>query len=145
MASFFKTLSDDMERVVQVFEQGYQIITGAATHMGEASGATANNNNDDGDFNVDEVLDGNEDINLEDIEEYGSPLMGMADSVMSNIMSYQVRHLWMIDQMTFKWVAFVPPHFLYSSNSYTTPLFISGRATNTNGTNTGIQICNHLE
>jgi len=86
MASFFKTLSDDMEKVAQVFEEGYQIMTGAATRMGEAPDAT-------GATNLDDVLeDGNEDqINLEDIEEYGSPLMGMADSVMSNIMSHQVR------------------------------------------------------
>jgi hypothetical protein len=86
MASFFKTLSDDMEKVAQVFEEGYQIMTGAATRMGEAPDAT-------GASNLDDVLeDGNEDnINLEDIEEYGSPLMGMADSVMSDIMSHQVR------------------------------------------------------
>ena len=86
MASFFKTLSDDMEKVAQVFEEGYQIMTGAATRMGEAPDAT-------GATDIDDVLeDGNEDnINLEDIEEYGSPLMGMADSVMSDIMSHQVR------------------------------------------------------
>lgn len=96
MASFFKTLSDDMEKVAQVFEEGYQIMTGAATRMGEAPDATGATDD------VDDVLeDGNEDnINLEDIEEYGSPLMGMADSVMSDIMSHQVReedhHVWMI-------------------------------------------------
>lgn len=88
MASFFKTLSDDMEKVAQVFEEGYQIMTGAETRMGEAPDATGA-----ADVDVDDVLeDGNEDnINLEDIEEYGSPLMGMADSVMSDIMSHQVR------------------------------------------------------
>lgn len=74
-------------------------MTGAATRMGEAPDATDATN-------LDDVLeDGNEDnINLEDIEEYGSPLMGMADSVMSNIMSHQVRrrdhHVWMIDYIT---------------------------------------------
>ncbi|KAL7448085.1 hypothetical protein ACHAWC_000342 [Mediolabrus comicus] len=85
MASFFKTLSDDMEKVAQVFEEGYQIMTGEATRMGEAPDAT-------GATDMDDVLeDGNEDhINLEDIEEYGSPLMGMADSVMSDIMSHQI-------------------------------------------------------
>mmetsp|Transcript_27750 Transcript_27750/g.39710 ORF Transcript_27750/g.39710 Transcript_27750/m.39710 type:complete len:236 (+) Transcript_27750:55-762(+) len=86
MASFFKSLSDDMEKVAQVLEDGYQILSGAATQMGEAS----SNNHAAAGVDVDELLHGDEDINLEDFEEYGSPLMGMADSVMSDIMSYQV-------------------------------------------------------
>jgi hypothetical protein len=85
MATFFKTLSDDMEKVVQVLEEGYQILSGAATQMGEASSNIQTTNSAPADF------DGDEDIDLEDMEEYGSPLMGMADSVMSDIMSYQVR------------------------------------------------------
>jgi hypothetical protein len=85
MATFFKTLSDDMEKVVQVLEEGYQILSGAATQMGEASSNIQTTNSAAADF------DGDEDIDLEDMEEYGSPLMGMADSVMSDIMSYQVR------------------------------------------------------
>ena len=88
MASFFKSLSDDMEKVAQVLEEGYQFLSGAATQMGEAS-VTADSA--EADFDGDEMLHGDEDINLEDFEEYGSPLMGMADSVMSDIMSYQVR------------------------------------------------------
>jgi hypothetical protein len=93
MASFFKSLSDDMEKVAQVLEEGYQILSGAATQMGEAS---SNIHTADSaaaaDFDGDELLyGGGEDIDLEDMEEYGSPLMGMADSVMSDIMSYQVR------------------------------------------------------
>ncbi len=89
MASLFKSLSDDMEKVAQVLEDGYQILSGAATQMGEAS---SNNDAAEG-VDVDELLHGDEDINLEDFEEYGSPLMGMADSVMSDIMSYQVRRV----------------------------------------------------
>ncbi|KAK1745659.1 transmembrane protein 18 [Skeletonema marinoi] len=85
MASYFKSLSDDMEKVAQVLEDGYQILSGAATQMGEASSSNIHAaDSTAADF------DGDEDINLEDFEEYGSPLMGMADSVMSDIMSYQV-------------------------------------------------------
>lgn len=91
MASLFKSLSDDMEKVAQVLEDGYQILTGAATQMGEAS--SNNHAADPAGVDVDELLHGDEDINLEDFEEYGSPLMGMADSVMSDIMSYQVRRV----------------------------------------------------
>lgn len=79
-----------MEKVAQVFDEGYKIITGAATEMGEATGATSAANDGGGFNHVDELLDGGEDLNLEDIQEYGSPLMGMADNVISNIMSYQV-------------------------------------------------------
>lgn len=91
MASFFKSLSDDMEKVAQVLEDGYQILSGAATQMGEASSDIHASDSAGADFDGDEMLHGDEDINLEDFEEYGSPLMGMADSVMSDIMSYQVR------------------------------------------------------
>lgn len=92
MASFFKTLSDDMEKVAQVLEDGYQILSGAATQMGgEASSNIHAADPAAADFNGDELLHGEEDIHSEDMEEYGSPLMGMADSVMSDIMSYQVR------------------------------------------------------
>ncbi|KAL7435294.1 hypothetical protein ACHAXM_004626 [Skeletonema potamos] len=73
-----------MEKVVQVLEEGYQILSGAATQMGEASSNIQTTNSAAADF------DGDEDIDLEDMGEYGSPLMGMADSVMSDIMSYQV-------------------------------------------------------
>ncbi|KAL7493060.1 hypothetical protein ACHAWT_002861 [Skeletonema menzelii] len=88
MASFFKSLSDDMEKVAQVLEDGYQILSGAATQMGEAS-SNIHADSAEADFDSDEMLH-DENINLEDFEEYGSPLMGMADSVMSDIMSYQV-------------------------------------------------------
>ena len=75
-----------MEKVAQVLEDGYQILSGAATQMGEASSSNIHAaDSTAADF------DGDEDINLEDFEKYGSPLMGMADSVMSDIMSYQVR------------------------------------------------------
>ena len=91
MASFFKSLSDDMEKVAQVLEDGYQILSGAATQMGEASSNNHAADSATAGVDVDELLHGDEDIKLEDFEEYGSPLMGMADSVMSDIMSYQVR------------------------------------------------------
>ena len=91
MASFFKSLSDDMEKVAQVLEDGYQILSGVATQMGEAPSDIHASDSAEADFDGDEMLHGDEDINLEDFEEYGSPLMGMADSVMSDIMSYQVR------------------------------------------------------
>ena len=81
-----------MEKVAQVLEDGYQILSGAATQMGEAS-SNIHADSAEADFDSDEMLH-DENINLEDFEEYGSPLMGMADSVMSDIMSYQVR--WMI-------------------------------------------------
>ena len=88
MASLFKALSDDMEKVAQVIEEGYQLFSGAATQMGEASFDAA----DDVEMDGDEILmhEDGDDVDLADFEEYGSPLMGMADSVMSDIMSYQV-------------------------------------------------------
>ena len=88
MASYFKQLSDDMEKVAQVVSEGYQFM------MGETSGiGNGNDENPSGDNNEDgnamfEGMDG-----LDDEEEsFGSPLMGMADSVMSDIMSTQVRN-----------------------------------------------------
>ena len=88
MASLFKTLSDDMEKVAQVVTEGTKFMMGETPDMGggqEGDTATAS-----------EMFEGDEDgegifDDIEGMEDaYGSPLMGMADSVMSDIMSHQV-------------------------------------------------------
>jgi hypothetical protein len=92
MASFFKQLSDDMEMVARVVEEGAKFMMGeSAQIMGEYgydAGSSAESSVPDVDFDAeDAVYDG-------DIDAlggaYGSPLLGMADSVMSDIMSGQV-------------------------------------------------------
>ena len=92
MASLFKSLSDDMERVAQAVEEGAKILMGTATQMGE-------HDNDDpaapmgsGDAPVHDFGDEDSAFIMDEDEQYGSPLMGMADSVLSDIMSAQVRH-----------------------------------------------------
>ena len=82
MASLFKSLSDDMEKIVQVVEEGAKIIMGTSEQMGDSSTGQTN----DADVY-------NEDGFLEDDEEMDSPLMGMADSVLSDIMTNQVSTL----------------------------------------------------
>ena len=85
MASYFKQLSDDMEKVVQVVSEGYQFMMGETSGIGNAD--APGDNNEDGNAAMFEDMDGLDD----DEEGFGSPLMGMADSVMSDIMSNQVR------------------------------------------------------
>lgn len=91
MASLFKQLSEDMERIAQVVEEGAKFMMGESTLMGErgndetfdpAAGGDHGYNGEDGDAIFKDVdgMDG----------DYGSPLMGMADSVMSDVMSNQV-------------------------------------------------------
>lgn len=92
MAALFKSLSDDMEKVAQVMEEGAKIIMGTSNYMGQPS---PNDNEahpptmkgfDVGDDSADAAF-----FDEEDGGDYGSPLMGMADSVLSDIMSAQVR------------------------------------------------------
>jgi hypothetical protein len=84
MASLFKSLSDDMEKIAKVVEEGTKIIMGTSTQMGDQSTEQT----------ADAVVyDVDEDGFLEDEEDMESPLMGMADSVISDIMSNQVRRL----------------------------------------------------
>jgi len=94
MASFLKQLSDDMERVAQVIEDGAKFVMGEYDHIGEhtknaasdpTTGGIFEHDNIDEDANLD--TDGLADTDIED--SLGSPLMGMADSVMSDIMSSQ--------------------------------------------------------
>eukprot|EP00571_Detonula_confervacea_P016788 CAMPEP_0172298674 /NCGR_PEP_ID=MMETSP1058-20130122/1219_1 /TAXON_ID=83371 /ORGANISM="Detonula confervacea, Strain CCMP 353" /LENGTH=241 /DNA_ID=CAMNT_0013007959 /DNA_START=105 /DNA_END=830 /DNA_ORIENTATION=+ len=91
MASYFKQLSDDMERVAQVVEHGAKFMMGESAHMGDqGNDATDPTIGGGGDVHGDGVGDAIFD-DLENIEDaYESPLMGMADSVMSDIMSSQV-------------------------------------------------------
>ena len=79
MASLFKSLSEDMEKIAQVVEEGTKIIMGTSEHMGDAS---------TGQSNVADVYD--EEGFSEDDQDMDSPLMGMADSVLSDIMANQV-------------------------------------------------------
>jgi hypothetical protein len=83
MASLFKSLSEDMEKIAQVVEEGTKIIMGTSSHMGEQSA----NNIAPGQTADAGLYDGDE---LYDDEDMESPLMGMADSVLSDIMSSQV-------------------------------------------------------
>lgn len=90
MASFFKQLSDDMERVAQVVEEGYKFMSGETSQMGSAQ----QQQHEGIDATTTTTTGGEEAIfdDLDGIEDAygGSPLMGMADSVMSDIMSTQV-------------------------------------------------------
>lgn len=107
MASFFQSLSDDMEKVAQVVEEGAKILMGTATRMGESGGRGGVSGiiNDDNVVGHDEDGDGGQSFSMnEDDEEYGSPLMGMADSVLSDIMSSQVR----IDALYYQAVSLHP-------------------------------------
>jgi len=95
MASFFKSLSDDMEKVAQVVEEGAKIIMGTSEHIGVAQNSDPGGGEadvvDEGAGNFDEGDFGEDGFNIfdEDAEDFGSPLMGMADSVISDIMSTQ--------------------------------------------------------
>jgi len=73
-------------------EEGAKILMGTATRMGEGGGGdgVAGTINDDDVVVYDEDGDGGPSFSMdEDDEKYGSPLMGMADSVLSDIMSSQ--------------------------------------------------------
>ena len=86
MAYLFKQLSEDMERVAQVVEEGAKFMMGETTHMGEqGSDATFDPTTGGSDG-----YDGQDEDAIFDDMDGGSPLMGMADSVMSDIMSTQV-------------------------------------------------------
>jgi len=87
MASYFQQLSDDMEKVAQVFTEGAKFMMGESSSMGGGSEDTVSSDTTmNGDGGID--MDG-----LDGVEDFGSPLMGMADSVMSGIMSNQVRYV----------------------------------------------------
>lgn len=89
MASLFKQLSDDMERVAQVVEEGAKFMMGESDLMGAEGNSDAADATAGGGMPVVEDGDGIFE-DLADMEDVGSPLMGMADSVMSDIMSTQV-------------------------------------------------------
>lgn len=86
MTSLFKSLPDDMEKIakVKVVQEGTKIIMGTSTQMGDQP---TEQPTDAGVYDVDE------DGFLGDEEDMESPLMGMADSVLSDIMSNQVRRI----------------------------------------------------
>ena len=95
MASYFKQLSDDMERVAQVVEEGAKFMMGSSEHVGADPGDDGGAGADPGGDMHDsgDPAGGEGDGLLDDLEDAvggGSPLMGMADSVMSDIMSSQV-------------------------------------------------------
>jgi len=99
MASYFQQLSDDMEKVAQVFTEGAKFMMGESTSMGGDGGEdtvssdTTTMNGDDIQITDEDVGDGIDMDGLDGVEDFGSPLMGMADSVMSGIMSNQVRYV----------------------------------------------------
>ena len=88
MASYFQQLSDDMEKVAQVFTEGAKFMMGESSSMGGGSEDTVSNahttmNGDDIQITDEDVGDGGIDMDgLDGVEDFGSPLMGMADSVM---------------------------------------------------------------
>ena len=82
MASLFQSLSEDMEKVIHVVEEGTKIIMGTSSHMGDQSATYPSDSGD--------VYETDEDGFLEDGRDMGTPLMGMADSVLSDIMLNQV-------------------------------------------------------
>ena len=84
MASLFKSLSEDMEKIAQVVEEGAKIIMGTSSQMGDESTYQAADA---------DVYDVDQDGFLEDEEDMESPLMGMADSVLSDIMANQVSNI----------------------------------------------------
>jgi hypothetical protein len=92
MASFFKQLSDDMEKVIQVVEEGAKFMMGESARMGEQGSDAASPSDPTTTFGDGASADPDGDVLFDDMDEdmYGSPLMGMADSVMSDIMSMQV-------------------------------------------------------
>ena len=101
MASFFKQLSDDMEKVIQTVEEGAKFMMGETAYLGEKkndaeSSFTTTLYNDGGDSDGDAIFDELGD-KIDGIDELdgGSPLMGMADSVLSDIMSMQVGSLYL--------------------------------------------------
>lgn len=84
MASLFKSLSEDMEKIAQIVEEGTKIIFGKSTLNDDPSGENVDSNDlhvrdEDGFYDVEEEME--------------SPLMGMADSVISDIMSSRVSQL----------------------------------------------------
>ena len=88
MASFFKQLSDDMEKVVQVVEEGAKFMMGESARMGREGSDAASPSTAFGD---DVHINPDGDALFDDMDDMdGSPLMGMADSVLSDIMSMQV-------------------------------------------------------
>ena len=98
MASYFQQLSDDMEKVAQVFTEGAKFMMGESSSMGGGSEDTASSdtttNGDNIHISDEDVGDGGIAMDgLDGVEDFGSPLMGMADSVMSGIMSNQVRYV----------------------------------------------------
>jgi len=99
MASYFQQLSDDMEKVAQVFTEGAKFMMGESSSMGGGSSEDTVSNADTtmngDDIHISDDMDGDGGIDmdgLDGVEDFGSPLMGMADSVMSGIMSNQVRY-----------------------------------------------------
>jgi hypothetical protein len=98
MASFFKQLSEDMEKVIQTVEEGAKFMMGETAYLGEKTNdaeslldplITFNHNDGDSDGGADELMGDNFDGGIDELDS-GSPLMGMADSVLSDIMSMQV-------------------------------------------------------
>lgn len=98
MASYFQQLSEDMEKVAQVFTEGAKFVMGESSSMG-GDGGEDTVSSDTTTMNGDDIQITDEDVGnggiamdgLDSVEDFGSPLMGMADSVMSGIMSNQVR------------------------------------------------------
>ena len=92
MTSLFKQLSDDMEKVIQLVEEGSKFMMGESSSMGGAKEGDASSSSSTSFGDGVEVDPDGDAAVLDDMEDmYGSPLMGMADSVMSDIMSMQVR------------------------------------------------------
>jgi hypothetical protein len=98
MASFFKQLSEDMEKVIQTVEEGAKFMMGETAYLGEKKTndaeslldpTTTYHNDGDSDGGADELM-GEENFDGIDELDGGSPLMGMANSVLSDIMSMQV-------------------------------------------------------
>lgn len=83
MASIYNQLVEDLEKVASAVEQGYDYMVGAAKQQRGDEMPSPMTDEQDMLFEED-----GEDF-MED--EFGSPLMGMADNVMSDIMSTQVR------------------------------------------------------
>ena len=139
MASFFKQLSDNMEMVARVVEEGAKFMMGEV-QMGE-QGISAGLSVDSSFAIGDGAHYGDEDaFNDGDVDAigdaYGSPLMGMADSVLSDIMSSQVCYLACI---------------LTGSDHSTSNLnfngfsFFTGRPPDTKRTHSSLHCCNHVE
>ena len=140
MASFFKQLSDDMEKVVQVVEEGAKFMMGESARMGgegpnAASPSTA--------FGDDVHVDPDGDAIFDDMDDmYGSPLMGMADSVMSDIMSMQV-----CENPSASYIVnnAQPLHHDLRDSKFSLAGFYSGRSANTKRAYSSVRCCDHLE